>query len=171
MKLGFILDKNEKFIEDYLVPAKDMMKSFQEAEFDDEVFYPDKIQGYKIDYIDCVPHASFSQELWEEYQASLTQESAKSEAQVTFEELAKNYTLASASDADALKMKCLYDAWKGDGTKYKKDDRLTYNDKLYRVLKTHKSQAEQTPDKATDLYIEITETMIENNTEEGETQK
>lgn len=160
MKLGFILDENEKFITDYLIPAKDMMKSFQEAEFDDEVFYPDKIQGYKIEYIDCVPHASFSQELWDEYQKSLETD-AKEEAQAVFDELAKAYTLASASDADAYKMRYLYDQFDPDGHPYEKDDRFMYNDKFYKVLLNHKSQADWTPDTASSLYVEIPDPSIE----------
>lgn len=161
MKLGFILDENEKFITDYLIPAKDMMKSFQEAEFDDEVFYPDKIQGYKIEYIDCVPHASFSQELWDEYQKSLETDAKEEEAQAVFDELAKAYTLASASDADAYKMRYLYDEFDPNGHAYKSGDRFLYEDKFYKVLLNHKSQADWTPYTASSLYVEIPDPSVE----------
>lgn len=165
MKLGFILDENEKFITDYLVPAKDMQKCFQEAEFDDEVFYPDKVQGYKITYVDRVPHASFSQEQWEEYQETLYKEEKTKESQVVFEELSKTYTLTMASDADAYKMRYLYPDFDPSGYLYKKDDRFFWsqNEKFYKVLQDHTSQnsPDRKPDVAVSLYVEIPDPAIE----------
>lgn len=161
MKLGFILDENEKFIKDYLIPAEDMTKSFQEAIFDDDVFYPDKIQGYAIEYRDTVPHASFSESLWQEYLYKLDQEAKKEESQSVFDDLAKSYTLEYASDEDAYKMRYLYDQFDPDGHPYEKDDRFMYNDKFYKVLLDHKSQADWTPDTAFSLYVEIPDPSIE----------
>lgn len=163
MKLGFILDENQKYIIDYLVPAKDMMQSFQEAIFDDDVFYPDKIQGYKIEYRDLIPHASFSDELWQEYQNKLDQEAKKEESQAVFDDLAKSYTLEYASDEDAYKMRYLYPDFDPNGHEYKQNDRFLWseNNKFYKVLQNHTSQADWTPDTAVSLYVEIPDPSVE----------
>lgn len=164
MKFGFILDENEKFIIDYLIPAKDMQKCFQEAEFDDEVFYPDKVQGYKITYIDRVPHVSFNQETWDAYQKSVESEKNIEESQKIFDELAASYTLSMASDADAYKMRYLYPDFDPNGYSYKKDDRFfwTSNNKFYKVLQDHTSQdsPDRMPDMAVSLYVEIPDPSV-----------
>lgn len=44
--------------------------------------------------------------------------------------------------------------WK-EGVEYKKDDRVRYNDALYKVLQDHISQADWTPDVAVSLFVKI----------------
>ena len=48
----------------------------------------------------------------------------------------------------------LYPVWK-DNTGYKADERVRYNDTLYKVVSDHTSHADLTPDVATDLYVKI----------------
>lgn len=66
-----------------------------------------------------------------------------------------------ASDEDAYTMRYLYPEWSGDGITYKTNDRLMYNDKFYKVLQDHTSQADWLPTTATSLYVEIADPSIE----------
>lgn len=52
---------------------------------------------------------------------------------------------ASLSDEDALEAIELYPAWK-TGTAYTVDERIRYNNTLYRCVQAHTSQADWTPD-------------------------
>lgn len=60
----------------------------------------------------------------------------------------------SATDEQALKASALYPKWKV-GTDYQKDERVLYNDILYKVLTGHTSQADWTPDAAPSLFAKI----------------
>ena len=60
----------------------------------------------------------------------------------------------SAADEQALKASALYPKWKV-GTDYQKDERVLYNDILYKVLTDHTSQADWTPDAAPSLFAKI----------------
>lgn len=51
----------------------------------------------------------------------------------------------SLSDEDALEAVELYPAWKTD-TAYAVDERIRYNNTLYRCVQAHTSQADWTPD-------------------------
>ena len=62
----------------------------------------------------------------------------------------------SLSDTEALQGVELFDEWKAD-TDYEADKRLRYDGKLYRVLQSHTSQADWTPDKTPSLYTEVKE--------------
>lgn len=159
--VGFLYDEDLKFIKDILVPAQDMMASFQEAELDDDVLDLNRIQGYKITYIDQKPHMSWDEETWNAYQAAQTKEIEIEKAQAVFDELAQTYTLDMANDEDAYKMRYLYDQFDPDGHSYVKSDRFMYNDKFYKVLLNHKSQADWAPDTASSLYVEIPDPSIE----------
>lgn len=162
-KVAFKYDEDLKFIVDFMVPAQDMMASMQEAEFDDETLDLNRIQGYKITYIDQKPHMSWDDETWNAYQAAQTKETEMEKAQAVFDELAQAYTLASASDADAYKMRYLYDDFDPDDYPYKKGNRLMYEDKFYKVLQNHKSQdsPDRMPDVAVSLYVEIPDPSVE----------
>ena len=160
-RVAFKYDEDLKFIVDFMVPAQDMMASMQEAEFDDETLDLNRIQGYKITYIDRQPHMSWDEETWNAYQAEQTKETEMEKAQEVFDELAKAYTLASASDADAYKMRYLYDEFDPNGHAYKSGDRFLYEDRFYKVLQDHTSQADWTPDTASSLYVEIPDPSIE----------
>ena len=43
----------------------------------------------------------------------------------------------------------------------KKDERLIYNDKFYKVLQNHTSQADWAPDVANSLFVEISDPSVE----------
>ena len=60
----------------------------------------------------------------------------------------------SATDEQALKASALYPKWKV-GTAYQKDERVLYNDVLYKVLTDHTSQADWTPDAAPSLFAKV----------------
>lgn len=60
----------------------------------------------------------------------------------------------SATDEQALKASALYPKWKV-GTDYQKDERVLYNDILYKVLTGHTSQADWTPDAAPSLFAKV----------------
>lgn len=59
-----------------------------------------------------------------------------------------------ATDAQALEVPSLYPAWKEDKT-YKTDDRIIYNNILYKVLQDHTSQASWAPDAASSLFTKV----------------
>lgn len=63
---------------------------------------------------------------------------------------------ASLTDTDALTAQELFDNWKAD-TAYTTDTRLRYDGKLYKVLQSHTSQSDWTPDIAVSLYVEVAE--------------
>ena len=67
----------------------------------------------------------------------------------TIEELATNLT-----DNAALEAKELFSIWSTD-TDYIVDDRVRYEDGLYRVLQNHTSQDDWTPTNAPALFAEI----------------
>ena len=60
----------------------------------------------------------------------------------------------SVADEQALKASALYPKWKV-GTDYQKDERVLYNDILYKVLTDHTSQADWTPDAAPSLFAKV----------------
>lgn len=156
-KVAFKYDENLKFIVDFMVPAQDMMASMQEAELDDDVLDLKRIQGYKITYIDRQPHMSWDEETWNAYQAAQTKETEMEKAQAVFNELTQTYTLDMATDNQAYQMRYLYPDFDPNGHEYKKDDRFLWseNNKFYKVLQNHTSQADWTPDTAVSLYVEI----------------
>ena len=58
------------------------------------------------------------------------------------------------SEDDSLDAKLLFPHYK-IGVSYAVGDRFTYNDKLYKVVQAHTSQADWEPDKTPALYVEI----------------
>lgn len=60
----------------------------------------------------------------------------------------------SATDEQALKASALYPKWKV-GIAYQKDERVLYNDILYKVLTGHTSQADWAPDAAPSLFAKV----------------
>ena len=61
----------------------------------------------------------------------------------------------SLPDDEASKAPELFLAWSGDGVAYAVDDRVRYEDGLYRVLQNHTSQDDWTPTNAPALFAEI----------------
>lgn len=64
------------------------------------------------------------------------------------------------SDEDAFYCPEFFIGWKAN-TQYKKDERLRYGEKLYKVLQDHTSQSDWTPDTAVSLYVAIPDPAIE----------
>lgn len=65
------------------------------------------------------------------------------------EEMSEN-----ATDEEALDNIVAFPKWEA-GKEYEKDFRLRYNDVLYKVLQSHTSQADWTPDIAVSLYVRV----------------
>lgn len=162
-RVAFKYDEDLKFIVDFMVPAQDMMASMQEAILDDDVLDLNRIQGYKITYIDQKPHMSWDEDTWNAYQAAQTKEIEMEKAQAVFDELAQTYTLDMATDNQAYQMRYLYPDFDPNGHEYKQNDRFLWseNNKFYKVLQNHTSQADWTPDTAVSLYVEIPDPSVE----------
>lgn len=100
----------------------------------------------------------------EKYQERIKQkqlDKIKKDQQSMFNSIMKTTMLKSMNDDKAYQMRYLYDQFDPDGHPYEKDDRFMYNDKFYKVLLNHKSQADWTPDTASSLYVEIPDPSIE----------
>lgn len=67
------------------------------------------------------------------------------------EKLAKD-----VDDEEALEHPEAFPLWKV-GESYLKDDRVRYEELLYKVLQAHTSQADWTPDIAVSLYVKVSE--------------
>lgn len=63
---------------------------------------------------------------------------------------------ASLDDSDALTAIEMFAPWETD-TEYVADTRIRYGGKLYRVVQSHTSQADWTPDVTPALYTEVAE--------------
>lgn len=63
--------------------------------------------------------------------------------------------ITALSDDVALLIPEVYPVWSGNGVKYKKDMRVTYNTVLYKVLQDHTSQASWTPTDAPSLFVKV----------------
>jgi hypothetical protein len=61
----------------------------------------------------------------------------------------------SLSDEDALEAIDLYPIWSGNGVEYKVDDRVRYEQILYKVLIAHTSQEGWTPISAPSLFAKV----------------
>lgn len=62
---------------------------------------------------------------------------------------------ASLSDADALEAVNLFPSWSGDTHEYLVDDRVLYNEVLYKCLQAHISQDNWTPTTASSLWAKV----------------
>lgn len=63
--------------------------------------------------------------------------------------------IKGVSDNVALLIPEVYPVWSADSVEYKKDDRVTYNGILYKVLTAHTSQASWTPTDAPSLFVKV----------------
>ena len=61
----------------------------------------------------------------------------------------------SLSDDDALKVPALYPEWYQGVSQYEAGQRVLYQGVLYKVLQTHKPQADWTPDKSASLFAKV----------------
>lgn len=60
----------------------------------------------------------------------------------------------NATDEEALDNILAFPKWEID-KEYQKDDRIRFNDVLYKVLQNHTSQSDWTPDIAVSLYVRV----------------
>lgn len=60
----------------------------------------------------------------------------------------------NATDEEALDNILAFPKWEV-GREYVKDERIRYEDVLYKVLQNHTSQADWTPDTAVSLYVRV----------------
>lgn len=63
--------------------------------------------------------------------------------------------IKGVSDDVALLIPEVYPVWSADSVEYKKDDRVTYNGILYKVLTDHTSQPSWTPTDAPSLFVKV----------------
>lgn len=63
--------------------------------------------------------------------------------------------LRSISDGAALKMTELFPHWSGNSKEYVVDDKVLYNNVLYKVLQNHTSQETWTPENAPSLFAKV----------------
>lgn len=59
------------------------------------------------------------------------------------------------TDEQALQSSKLFKKWDSNGVTYKVGQRLNYNDILYKVLQSHTSQSDWTPDTTPSLYTKV----------------
>lgn len=115
-----------------------------------------KLKGY-VAYAgdDSKIHLKFDKEKYNVYIKEQQKQEAMEEAHKMQVELQQSVVLSIATDDQAFIMRYLYPEWSGESVSYKKNDRFMYNDKFYKVLQNHTSQADWTPDTASSLYVEI----------------
>ncbi len=63
--------------------------------------------------------------------------------------------LRSISDGAALKMPEVFPHWSGNSKEYVVDDKVLYNNVLYKVLQNHTSQETWTPTSAPSLFVKV----------------
>lgn len=63
--------------------------------------------------------------------------------------------IKGVSDDVALLIPEVYPVWSADSVEYKKDDRVTYNGVLYKVLTAHTSQETWKPDVSPSLFVKV----------------
>lgn len=76
-------------------------------------------------------------------------------------EYALSVIASTFTDEQALNCILLFPEWSGSGVKYKKDERLRYENKFYKVLLDHTSQGDWIPGSTPSLYVEIPDPSIE----------
>ena len=59
------------------------------------------------------------------------------------------------TDEQAIQSSVLFREWSGEGIVYEAGDRITYNDVIYKILQSHTSQADWTPDTSPSLYAKV----------------
>lgn len=120
-----------------------------------------KLQGYKLVQQDDGLHLVFDQDKYDQSIIDQKKKESTDEAEKLADELILANVLTSATDAQAYSMRYLYPVWSSDSVEYKKDERLMYNDKFYKVLQDHTSQESWTPDAASSLFVEISDPNVE----------
>lgn len=134
---------------------------FIEVEQDDVMFNTSKLNGYYIEFKDGKNHLIFNEEKYNEYVDSQIETQDLKNANSLQSSLLQAIVLNNVTDEQAYIMKPLYPTWNGDSVDYKKDEKVQYNNKLYKVIQAHTSQSSWTPDTQKALFVEIAPPEIE----------
>lgn len=128
---------------------------------DDPVIDMSKLIGYKvITGDDYKQHLVFDEEKYNDY---IKEENRKEQIEIASEELevlAKEQLLPVLTDTQAYTFRYLFPTFEIDKS-YEVGERIIYEDKFYKVITTHTSQADWTPDAAVSLFVEISDPAIE----------
>ena len=128
---------------------------------DNPVIDMSKLIGYKvITGDDYKQHLVFDEEKYNNY---IKEENRKEQIEIATEELevlAKEQLLPVLTDAQAYTFRYLFPTFEIDKS-YEVGERIIYEDKFYKVIMTHTSQADWTPDVAVSLFVEISDPAIE----------
>lgn len=122
-----------------------------------------KLEGYslKLDAETNTYELVFNEDKYNKFINKATREESIQQAEQLRDQLIKDTVLDNATDEQAYIMRYLYPEWLGDGLEYKTGDRFIYEDKFYKVLQDHTSQADWLPTTATSLYVEIADPSVE----------
>ena len=122
---------------------------------DNPIIDMSKLIGYKvITGDDYNQHLVFDEEKYNNY---IKEENRKEQIEIAndeLEELAKEQLLPVLSDTQAYTFRYLYPEFEIDKA-YEVGERVIYEDKFYKVITAHTSQADWTPDVAVSLFAEI----------------
>ena len=128
---------------------------------DNPVIDMSKLIGYKvITGDDYKQHLVFDEEKYNNY---IKEENRKEQIEIASEELevlAKEQLLPVLTDTQAYTFRYLFPTFEIDKS-YEVGERIIYEDKFYKVITTHTSQADWTPDVAVSLFVEISDPAIE----------
>jgi hypothetical protein len=128
---------------------------------DDPVIDMSKLVGYKvITGDDYKQHLIFDEEKYNNY---IKEENRKEQIEIASEELevlAKEQLLPVLTDTQAYTFRYLFPTFEIDKS-YEVGERIIYEDKFYKVITTHTSQADWTQDVAVSLFVEISDPAIE----------
>lgn len=134
---------------------------FTEVILIDPVIDLTKLSGYQLAFEEDGVYMSFNEDKYNTYLEEQKKVEAIEDGKIRMEQLTISSVLETASEEDAYIMRYLYDEWDGNGVSYKKNQRLRYKDKLYKVLLDHTSQGDWIPGSAPSLYVEISDPAIE----------
>ena len=132
-----------------------------EVEQDDVAFNASKMRGYYIQFKDGENHLLYDEEKYNNYVNSQIEQQELDNAISLQSQLLQTMVLNNVTDEQAYIMKSLYRNWSGENIEYKKDEKVQYNNKLYKVIQDHTSQAGWTPDTQKSLFVEIAPPEIE----------
>lgn len=128
---------------------------------DNPVIDMSKLIGYKvITGDDYKQHLVFDEEKYNNY---IKEENRKEQIEIASEELevlAKEQLLPVLTDTQAYTFRYLFPTFEV-GKAYEVGERIIYEDKFYKVITTHTSQADWTPDVAVSLFVEIADPSVE----------
>ena len=156
IKFYVLTDNNEN-----ITRYSTIMGTGTEVIQDDPVIDMSKLIGYKvITGDDYKQHLVFDEEKYNNY---IKEENRKEQIEIASEELevlAKEQLLPVLTDTQAYTFRYLFPTFEIDKS-YEVGERIIYEDKFYKVITTHTSQADWTPDVAVSLFVEISDPAIE----------